>query len=180
MLTDDERLKLNDLIAEHNPGDQTEKIRQLRHSKRIRDDVTAYIELKKKYPNSMGNQFFKEKVHHDCNFLYNHYTDIFNKLIKDELNLNILAQFLDVLSEIEEGNLDQHEGSVKVGRLLKELYIDSAMRQGEKLDKRAERQEANRKAKEMNDPNRRRVKNISYKQFKIEMLHKMNIDNKLA
>ena len=180
MLTDDERLKLNDLIAEHNPGDQTEKIRKLKHSTLIRDDVTRYIELKKKYPNSLGNKFFKEKVYKDCNFLYNHYTDIFNKLIKDELNLSILGQFLDVLSEIEDGKLDQHEGSVKVGRLLKELYIDSAMRQGEKIDKREKRQEANRKAKEMKDPNHRRIKNMSYKDFKIEMLKKMYIERKIV
>ena len=85
-----------------------------------------------------------------------------------------------MLSEIEDGNLDQHEGSVKVGRLLKELYIDSAMRQGEKMDKREERKEANRKNKEKNDPNRRRIKNISYKDFKIEMLNKMHLNRKLA
>ena len=31
--------------------------------------------------------------------------------------------------------VDQHEGSVLVGKLLKELYVDSALRRSENLDK---------------------------------------------
>jgi hypothetical protein len=36
---------------------------------------------------------------------------------------------------IEEEKVDQHEGSVLVGKLLKELYIDSALKTSENLDK---------------------------------------------
>ena len=35
---------------------------------------------------------------------------------------------LDVLRQIEDGKVDQHEGSVLVGKILKELYVDSALK----------------------------------------------------
>jgi hypothetical protein len=46
-----------------------------------------------------------------------------------------LFQFLDILEKIENNELDQHEGSFLVGTLLKELYIDSALKKSDKLDK---------------------------------------------
>jgi hypothetical protein len=48
---------------------------------------------------------------------------------------------LDVLKQIEDNELDQHEGSFKVGSLLKELYIDSALKKAEKLNKQADLEE---------------------------------------
>ena len=69
-----------------------------------------------------------------CNFLFTRYTDIFNKVKKDELDLSILNTFLNVLEEIETGKLDQHEASYKVGSILKQLYIDSALKKSEHLD----------------------------------------------
>jgi hypothetical protein len=32
--------------------------------------------------------------------------------------------------------MDQHEGSVIIGKILKEMYVDSALRQGNKIDKK--------------------------------------------
>ena len=40
----------------------------------------------------------------------------------------------DVLRNIEDGEVDQHEGSFIVGTILKEIYIDSALKKGDKLD----------------------------------------------
>ena len=74
----------------------------------------------------------------ECNFLYTYYTDIYNKIKKDEIDLKILNKFLDVLKQIEDGVLDQHEGSFKVGSLLKELYVDSALKKADKLNEQAE------------------------------------------
>ena len=34
---------------------------------------------------------------------------------------------INVLHNIEEGKLDQHEGSFEVGKLLKEIYIDLSL-----------------------------------------------------
>ena len=70
-----------------------------------------------------------------CTFLFNNYTDIFNKVKKDEIDLDILGRLLGVLKMIEDGKVGQHEASVEVGKLLKQIYIDSALKKSEKLDK---------------------------------------------
>jgi hypothetical protein len=47
---------------------------------------------------------------------------------------SILFQLLDVLRDIEDGKCDQTEGSVRVGTLLKEIYIDSKLAETRKRD----------------------------------------------
>jgi hypothetical protein len=74
----------------------------------------------------------------ECNFLFTYYTDIYNKIRKDEIDLNILFKAFDVLKDIEDGKIDQHEGAFKFGTLLKEIYVDSALKKAEKLDALAE------------------------------------------
>ena len=69
-----------------------------------------------------------------CTFLFTFYTDLYNKIRKDEIDLKILFTFLDCLQEIEDGVIDQHEASFKVGTLLKQLYIDSAIKKSNKLN----------------------------------------------
>lgn len=155
-----ERINLEKMITTNNVIDETENIRQKKHSKLIKDNVDRLIDLKKKYIRleiSNPNEFEKLCISR-CSFLFNNYTDIFNKIKKNELNLNILFNFLSVLKEIEDGNIDQHEGSFQVGKLLKEMYIDSALKKSEKLDS------INNKKK----PKKPLVKerNISWKEFK--------------
>jgi hypothetical protein len=93
-----------------------------------------------------------------CQFLFNNYTDIFNKVKKDEIDLKILLRLLNLLHAIEEGALDQHEGSFEVGKLLKEIYIDSALRKAEKLNGDAGTDADTEKV--------RPVENISWRDFK--------------
>jgi len=62
------------------------------------------------------------------------YTDIYNKLLKGELNVVILYAFIAKLRDIEEGRSDQHEASFEIGKLLKKLYIDSALLKAERID----------------------------------------------
>jgi hypothetical protein len=127
------RLQLQKMIQVNNVEDQTELIRQLKHSHILRKDIETLLALKR----SMGSD--DESLHldamMDCQFLFTYYTDIYNKVRKDEIDLTILFRFLDVLQKIEDGDLDQHEGSFVVGTLLKELYVDSALKRAEKLDK---------------------------------------------
>jgi hypothetical protein len=52
--------------------------------------------------------------------------------------LFILLRLINILHAIEEGALDQHEGSFEVGKLLKEIYIDSALRKADKLNEDGE------------------------------------------
>lgn len=131
-MDDTARLKLQEMIKANNVSDQTETIRTLKHSGTLRENVKTMILLKNKYKNDMAQ--FNEEASRECYFLYSNYTDIYNKIKKDEINLVILFQFLDVLDKIERGELDQHEGSFEVGTLLKKIYVDSALRKADKLN----------------------------------------------
>jgi hypothetical protein len=46
-----------------------------------------------------------------------------------------------ILREIEDGKLDQHDGSYKVGKILKSIYVDSALKRSENLDAEQEAKE---------------------------------------
>jgi hypothetical protein len=154
-MDDKQRLQLQNMINANNVEDQTELIRTLKHSQILRNDINNMILLKAKYRGD-DEKIYAECIN-ECNFLFTYYTDIFNKLRKDEISINIMNKFLDILRRIEDGELDQHEGSFAVGTLLKELYIDSALKKAEKMD-------------ELNDtpivePKKAEVQ-ISWKQFK--------------
>lgn len=142
-----ESLDLKRLINETQCENNTENIRKLKHSVLIRNDIRNLENLKKTNVSlrKSNSDEFNEVCQKECNFLFNNYTDIFNKIIKDEIDLRIMTKLLICLKLIEDGNVDQHEGSVMVGKILKELYIDSAIKRGENLDKEreAERVEPN-------------------------------------
>jgi len=153
-MDDNQRLQLSNMIKANNVEDQTEIIRNLKHSQILRNEVNNMIMIKAKYRGN-DEQIYTECIN-ECNFLFTYYTDIFNKIRKDEIDINILNKFLDILKRIEDGEIDQHEGSFAVGTLLKELYIDSALKKSEKLDALADKKI---------EPKKAEVK-MSWKQFK--------------
>ena len=143
------RLQLQNMIKANNVEDQTELIRQLKHSHILRENVNKLLEIKKKYQTDLNdNDEFRNECIGSCGFLFTYYTDLFNKIKKDEIELSILFRFLDVLNEIEDGKLDQHEGSFKIGSILKELYIDSALKKADKLNANANANEESVKREE--------------------------------
>jgi hypothetical protein len=102
----------------------------------IHADVATLLNLKHDYARlarTHPEQFDMMCVKR-CTFLFNTYTDIYNKVKKDEIDLTILGQLLGVLKMIEDGKVGQHEASVEVGQLLKQIYIDSALKKSDKLD----------------------------------------------
>ena len=150
-----ESIDLKNLVKEYKYETTNDKIRELKHSKKIREEITKMIELKKKYTRLNGKNL-RNMVEKQCSFLYKNYTNIFNKIYKDNIDLNLFNKFLLVLEKIEEGKCDQHQASFEVGKILKEIYIDSAMREGNKLDKK------NKKKPEKT----RKAKSISWNEFK--------------
>lgn len=135
-MNDKQRLQLQNMISANNVEDNTPLIRELKHSVILRNEIDNLVSLRTKYANDLDT--LNSEAALQCNFLFTYYTDIYNKVKKDEINLDLLNKFLDVLREIEDGKMDQHEASFKVGTLLKEIYIDSAIKKGEKLDKEHE------------------------------------------
>ena len=114
-----QRLHLQKMITANNVEDNTGLIRQLKHSHILREDVNNLIMLKAKYmdePDALHLEGITE-----CTFLFTYYTDLYNKIRKDEIDLKILFNALDVLKDIEDGKLDQHEGAYAFGTLLKQI-----------------------------------------------------------
>lgn len=149
-----QKLNLKNLVKEYKYESTTEKIRTLKHSKKIRADVGKLINLQKKY-NRLDFETRRNIIEKQCKFLYENYTNLFNKILKGNLDMNLLHKFLVILESIENGKCDQHEASVKVGQILKEIYIDSSLREANKKDRK-------KKKVKMVKP-----KKISWKEFKL-------------
>lgn len=154
-MDENQRLHLQKMISANNVEDQTGLIRDLKHSHILRENVNNLVMLKAKYLDDADSLNLEAMV--ECNFLYTYYTDLYNKIRKDEIDLKILFQFIDVLNKIEDGLMDQHEGSFEVGMLLKKIYIDSALRKAEKLNAETGVSEPEYKGPQVD---------ISWKQFK--------------
>jgi hypothetical protein len=153
-MDDKQRLQLQNMIKANNVEDQTDFIRNLKHSQVIRHEVNNMIMIKAKFRGDDAK--IHEECVNECNFLFTYYTDIYNKIRKDEIDIGILNKFLDVLKRIEDGELDQHEGSFLIGTILKELYVDSALKKADKLNENEEPKPEPIKPQQ----------NVSWKQFK--------------
>ena len=160
-LDEKDRLNLSEMIKSYGSDDNTEKIRKLKHSSKIKENIQIMMNLKKKYAKMRHEKTkkFERIVTSQCNFLFNKYTNIFNRLLKDEIDLRILLTFVDTLKQVEEGKIDQNEASVLIGKILKELYIDSALKR-EKKFKETE-QKTGKKKRE-----KKPVNNISWQKYK--------------
>lgn len=133
-----ERLNLKKMLAQSQEYvDHTEDIRRLKHSGLLLDSMRDIEKLKRANAILRADdpEAFADLCKTTAPLMYSLYTDLFNKLIKDEINLAIMIKLIRVLELIEQGQMDQNEGSVMVGKILKEMYVDSAVRLGEKLDK---------------------------------------------
>jgi hypothetical protein len=128
-----QKLQLQDMIQANGTQDQTDLIRNLKHSRILRAEVDNLLLIRAKYRNE-SPEFINNECMNECNFLFTYYTDIYNKVRKDEIDLSILNRFFDMLEQVENGSLNQHEASFQVGTILKELYVDSALKKAEKLD----------------------------------------------
>jgi hypothetical protein len=157
-MNDQQKLDLSKLLREYKSEETTDKIRELKHSKYIKQDINTFLTLKDKYPrfSQSVKDTFRNLAEKKCNFLYNNYTNIFNKLYNNELDINVLWQFIRILEQIEKGELNQHEGSYLVGNILKKLYIDSALRKEKNMEAKEKKQAKTNK----------NIKNISWNEYK--------------
>ena len=133
-----DRLDLKRLIQNQGDDykDNTDGIRRLKHSSLILADVQKIENIKKTMATKRKtrNQEYVTACQVNCSFLFNKYTDIFNRLIKDELDLDLLSDMLMTLQKIEDGKLDQQEGSVIIGKILHKIYVESALKKCEHID----------------------------------------------
>lgn len=151
-----ERLQLDKMIKENNVKDYTKDIRQKKHSVPLEKDLNTFVEFNKRNLKLKANNpdEFERVLITKCQFMFVNYTDIFNRLRKDELDIGVFRQFISILRRIEDAEYDQHEASFEVGKLLKKIYIDSALRKANKLpDNKQEKKSVE-------------AKNISWSEYK--------------
>jgi hypothetical protein len=166
ILSDQQTKDLNKIIQENNVEDNTHNIKINKHSDLIRNDIKHYLFLSKKYERlkqSNPNQF-EMMCNKNCSFIFNNYTNIYNKLIKNCLNLEIMDKFLITLKQIENNEINQHEASYIIGEYLKKIYIDSALLEDKNKNKHTKK--IQKKPPECSE------KKINYKDFKKINLNK--------
>ena len=153
-----ERIQLQKMLKEGDSEDYTEQIRKMKHSDSIKRNVIQMQLIHKEHAElrKTDTRAFNNICMEKCAFLYNNYSDIFHKLKNDEIDVQMLMEFVCILKKIEDGDYDQHDGSYEVGKMLKKIYIDSKLRKTEKQE-----QEDAAKKEEINDGSA-----ISWAQFK--------------
>ena len=82
LLDNQQKLDLQNMIKANETEDVTEQIRENKQSNLIRTDIKQMLFLKQKYSRlakSNPNEFDTMCVN-QCQFLFNNYTDLFNKI----------------------------------------------------------------------------------------------------
>jgi len=161
VLTENELFQLKKMVESNNTTDQTNEIRSLKHSPEIKKAVHGLMQLKaaKRELLQSDKKAFEVEALEVAGFLFYNYFELYNQLIANDIDEGIMNQFLDILAQIEEGVVDQHEGSYMVGKILKEIYIDSKVKEMERLDKLSETEKMSKKTGKL----------LSWKQYKLEM-----------
>ena len=136
-----EVLKLNDMIQEGDCVDNTDMIRQLKHSPLITQNLNTILHIKKKYnlnKNRDTNDFksLDEECLKECRFLFDNYTSIYNKLLRDQIDLQVFYKFLFYLKKIEDGELTFYQASYEIGTLLKNMYVDPIIQEKDREKER--------------------------------------------
>lgn len=131
MLSESDRYQLSKMSNEF--VDKTEEIRASKNSIKLRENIIAFLRIKKENP-GLPKHDLEPLILAECHFLFYEYMELYNLLLKEDMEPTILFQLLDVLKDIEDGKCDQTEGSVRVGTLLKEIYIDQKLAETRKRD----------------------------------------------
>ena len=100
-IDDETRLNFNNMLKESGTQDNTEKIRKLKHSGKIREQITIMMNLRNRY-SRIGKKALNAMIDSKCNWLFVHYTNIFNKL--NEYGPKILLGLI-LLSVLTQGRI---------------------------------------------------------------------------
>ena len=155
-IKDTMRQQLDNLMRDTDIVQSTDKIRELKHSASIRGDLDRLVALRRQHGRASAETFRRMALAR-CAFMHEHYADILFKLIKQEADIRLVYKFVDLLSAIEQGQLNQHEASFQVGTMLKKMHIDSVLRRD------AAREEAEGRKKK--GKGRKGPKKLSYQQW---------------
>jgi hypothetical protein len=145
-IRDSMRQQLDNLMRDEDIVHSTERIRELKHSSKIRGDLERLMALRHEHTRATP-EVFRRMVLARCPFMHEHYSDVLFKLIKNEVDINLIMRFVDLLAAIETGQLNQHEASFQVGTILKKIYIDSVLKRDELREQEEAAKRRNKKQK---------------------------------
>ena len=120
-MNEGEKQILNEMIHKNNTIDNTKTIREKKISRVLRKEIAFIKNIKSQH---LDRKRIDIETQKNCTTLINNYNDIYTKLLENKINYNILYKFLNELEKIENGELNQHEASYNIGKLLKNIYID--------------------------------------------------------
>jgi hypothetical protein len=152
-MNEEQRIQLGELMKANNTVDNTQQIRDLRHSKKIRKCAEQIETIRIENPTADVKTMDSLCIG-PANFLFRNYTVIYNKLIRGQIDLNIFYLFLDKLRDIENGKLSQQDAAYDIGMLLRNMYIDPRLKEME----------------ERKEPEYKKGKDISWSDFKKTLL----------
>lgn len=148
-MNEEQRLQLGELMRENNTVDNTELIRELRHSKKIRKCVEVIEAIKINNPTADLKELDRLCIE-SASFLFRNYTVIYNKILRNQIDIHMFYVFLDKLKQIENGKLSQQEAAYDIGMLLRNMYIDPRLKELE----------------EKKEPDYKKGKDVSWSDFK--------------
>jgi hypothetical protein len=125
-----DKQKLKEILEKNEDVvDNTYLIRDEKYSDYIKHDVEKLIIFKETHKELYINnrEEYNNMLTKECHFLHTNYSEIFDKLNNGTLDHSIMFKFIEIYKEIEDGTLDQHEASFKIGKMLKEMYVDTAL-----------------------------------------------------
>ena len=135
-----ERVLLNRMVTEQGVTDQTALIRHLKHSGLFRKEIAALTELladrdrRRAEGEEVSDEMFDMEVMYHCNFLHRYYTDLYHKIARRDMNMELLGHLIDELERIENGEFDMHDGAYRVGKLTQKIYMESALKESARRD----------------------------------------------
>ena len=109
--------------------DMTDRIRDVKHSGQLKKSIYHLMEFKKRHLGLLTSNkpLFEETLMREDNFLFLNYMELYTTLLKTDVEPDIMNAVLTCLEQIETGECNQHEASVRVGTLLKSIYIDKVI-----------------------------------------------------
>ena len=140
-MNNEEKRQLDKMIQANNTVDNTSGIRNDKKSSQIRECVSFIQNIKKKHHNTRDFNKLDKECKIKCEYLLTNYSNIYNKLLKYEIDVKILYMFLDELESIENGKKNQHEASFEIGKLLKKMYIDPRIGEDKKEETKPKNEE---------------------------------------
>tara|TARA_Y100000768_G_C23793726_1_gene593822 strand:- start:174 stop:674 length:501 start_codon:yes stop_codon:yes gene_type:complete len=117
-----EKNLLDDIIKEHKIEDNTSYVVNNKKASIIRKEFYALLKIKQVHGHEKKNL---SKI--QAPYLYKNYKAIFDKIIKEDFNVELFKDLIDILEKIENKRIDLNEGSFIFGKKLKNIFVDKCI-----------------------------------------------------